>query len=149
MFHKKTSTATAVLAIGLMAAAVGCSTKASDSGGGGSAGAGGVKVGTGVTADTITVGQLTDLTGVFASLGKSITQAEQLYFDQLSGSGGVCGRKISVVTKDHGYNVQNGVTLYNQMKDQVLGFPQVLGSPISAALLDQYTSDKVIAVPSR
>ncbi len=148
MFHKKTSTATAVLAIGLMAAAVGCSTKASDSGGGGSAGAGGVKVGTGVTADTITVGQLTDLTGVFASLGKSITQAEQLYFDQLSGSGGVCGRKISVVTKDHGYNVQNAVTLYNQMKDQVLGFPQVLGSPISAALLDQYTSDKVIAVPS-
>jgi len=148
MFHKKTSTATAVLAIGLMAAAVGCSTKASDSGGGGSAGAGGVKVGTGVTADTITVGQLTDLTGVFASLGKSITQAEQLYFDQLSGAGGVCGRKINVITKDHGYNVQNGVTLYNQMKDQVLGFPQVLGSPISAALLDQYTSDKVIAVPS-
>jgi ABC-type branched-subunit amino acid transport system substrate-binding protein len=146
MFKKRTSAAIAVLAIGLVAA--GCSTKASDSGGGASTGAGGVKVGTGVTADTITVGQLTDLTGVFASLGKSITQAEQLYFDQLSGAGGVCGRKISVVTKDHGYNVQNAVTLYSQMKDQVLGFPQVLGSPISAALLDQYTSDKVIAVPS-
>jgi ABC-type branched-subunit amino acid transport system substrate-binding protein len=87
MFKKRTSAAIAVLAIGLVAA--GCSTKASDSGGGASTGAGGVKVGTGVTADTITVGQLTDLTGVFASLGKSITQAEQLYFDQLSGAGGV------------------------------------------------------------
>ena len=145
MLKKRTSAAIAVLAIGLVAA--GCSTKASDSGGT-STGAGGVKIGQGVTADTITVGQLTDLTGVFASLGKSITQAEDLYFEQLSSAGGVCGRKIDVVTKDHGYNVQQGVTLYNQMKDQVLGFPQVLGSPISAALLDQYTADKVIAVPS-
>jgi len=145
MFTKRGRTAAAVLAIGLIATA--CSTKASDSGGG-SSGAGGVKTGTGVTADTITVGQLTDVSGVFAALGKSITQAEQLYFDQLSAAGGVCGRKINVVTKDHGYNVQNAVTLYQQMKDQVLGFPQVLGSPISAALLDQYTSDKVIAVPS-
>jgi len=145
MFTKRGRTAAAVLAIGLIAAA--CSTKASDSGGG-SSGAGGVKTGTGVTADTITVGQLTDVSGVFAALGKSITQAEQLYFDQLSAAGGVCGRKINVVTKDHGYNVQNAVTLYQQMKDQVLGFPQVLGSPISAALLYQYTSDKVIAVPS-
>jgi ABC-type branched-subunit amino acid transport system substrate-binding protein len=146
MFKKRTSAAIAVLAIGLVAA--GCSTKASDSGGGTSTGAGGVKVGTGVTADTITLGQLTDLTGVFASSGKSYTQAEQLYFDQLNGAGGVCGRKINVITKDHGYNVQNAVTLYSQMKDQVLGFDQVLGSPINAALLDQYTSDKVIAVPS-
>jgi len=146
MFKKRTSAAIAVLAIGLVAA--GCSTKASDSGGGTSTGAGGVKVGTGVTADTITLGQLTDLTGVFASSGKSYTQAEQLYFDQLNGAGGVCGRKINVITKDHGYNVQNAVALYSQMKDQVLGFDQVLGSPINAALLDQYTSDKVIAVPS-
>jgi ABC-type branched-subunit amino acid transport system substrate-binding protein len=147
MLMKRGRAVAAVLAIGLMATA--CSTKAADSssGGGGSA-SGGVKTGTGVTADTITVGQLTDLSGVFAALGKSITQAEQLYFDQLSAAGGVCGRKISVVSKDHGYNVQNGVTLYQQMKDQVLGFPQVLGSPISAALLDQYTSDKVIAIPS-
>jgi ABC-type branched-subunit amino acid transport system substrate-binding protein len=146
MFKKRASTAIAVLAVGLMAA--GCSTKASDSGGGGSTGSGGVKVGTGVTADTITVGQLSDLTGVFAPLGKSQTQAGQLYFDQLNAAGGVCGRKINVVTKDHGYNVQNAVTLYQQMKDQVLAFSQVLGSPISAALLSQYTSDKVLVVPS-
>ncbi|MGZ4521876.1 MAG: ABC transporter substrate-binding protein [Mycobacteriaceae bacterium] len=147
MLKKRGRITIAVLAVGLMAAA-GCSTKASDSSGGGSSSSGGIKTGTGVTADTITVGQLTDLSGVFAALGKSITQAEQLYFDQLSAAGGVCSRKISVVTKDHGYNVQNGVTLYQQMKDQVLGFPQVLGSPVSAALLDQYTSDKVIAIPS-
>jgi ABC-type branched-subunit amino acid transport system substrate-binding protein len=147
MFRARSRAAVAVLAIALTATA--CSTKAADSSSGGGGGAtGAVKTGTGVTADTITVGQLTDLSGVFAALGKSITQAEQLYFDQLSAAGGVCGRKINVVTKDHGYNVQNAVTLYQQMKDQVLGFPQVLGSPINAALLDQYTADKPIAIPS-
>lgn len=146
MVKKRGSIAAAVLAISLIATA--CSTKASGPSGGGSSGSGGLKTGVGVTANTITVGQLTDLSGVFAALGKSITQAEQLYFDQVSAAGGVCGRKINVITKDHGYNVQTAVTLYQQMKDQVLGFPQVLGSPVSAALLDQYTQDKVIVIPS-
>ena len=146
MFRARGRAAVALLAIGLAATA--CSTKAVDTSGGGASAGGAVKTGTGVTADTITVGQLTDVSGVFAALGKSITQAEQLYFDQLSAAGGVCNRKIAVVTKDHGYNVQNAVTLYQQMKDQVLGFPQVLGSPISAALLDQYTADKPIVIPS-
>ncbi len=139
-------TAVAMLAIGVLATA--CSTKASGSGGGASTGSGGVKMGTGVTQSTITVGQLTDLSGVFAALGKSITQAEQLYFDQLNAQGGVCQRQIDVQVKDHGYNVQQGVTLYAQMKDQVLGFPQVLGSPINAALLDSYTTDKSLAIPA-
>jgi len=135
----------AVLAAGLLAVA-GCSTKASDSAG--TTGAGGVKTGTGVTADTITVGQLSDLSGPFAAVGKSITQAQQLYYDQISAAGGVCGRKINVVTKDTGYNTQNGVTQYQQLKDQVVGLSQVLGSPINAALLDQYTSDKMLTIPA-
>jgi len=137
--------AVAVLTAGLLVAA-GCSTKASDSAG--STGAGGVKTGTGVTADTITVGQLSDLSGPFAAVGKSITQAQQLYYDQISAAGGVCGRKINVVTKDTGYNTQNGVTQYQQLKDQVVGLSQVLGSPINAALLDQYTSDKMLTIPA-
>ena len=137
--------AVAVLAAGLLTAAAGCSTKASDSSGGGSAG--GVKTGTGITADTISVGQLTDLTGPFASAGKNLTQAEALYYDQINAAGGVCGRKINVVTKDTGYNVQNAVTQYQQMKDQVLGISQVIGSAQVAALQDQLTSDKMLTVP--
>jgi len=132
------------LAAGCLTAA-GCSTKASDSSGGGGS-AGGVKTGTGVTADTISVGELTDLSGPFASAGKSLTQAEQLYYDQLNAAGGVCGRKINVVTKDTNYNVQNAVTQYQQMKDQVLGISQVIASPVVAALQDQLTSDKMLTV---
>ena len=148
MMNTRRQTAVAVLALGLLAA--GCSTKSSSSGDASTTpgAAGALKTGVGVTADTISVGQLTDLSGVFAALGKSITQAEQLYFDQLNTAGGVCDRKIKVETKDHGYNVQTAVTLYQQLKDQVIGFPQVLGSPVNAALLENYTSDDVIAVPA-
>jgi len=94
LLNTRSRIAVAVLAAGLLAAA-GCSTKASNSSGGGSAGAsvGGIKTGTGVTADTISVGELTDLSGPFAALGKSITQAQQLYYDQISAAGGVCGHK--------------------------------------------------------
>ena len=147
MKNSRRQTAAVVLALGLLA--TGCSTKSTSTGTPSAGGTGSeIKTGTGVTADTITVGQLTDLSGVFAALGKSITQAEQLYFDQLNTAGGVCDRKIKVETKDHGYNVQTAVTLYQQLKDQVIGFPQVLGSPVNAALLTNYTSDDVIAVPA-
>ncbi len=146
MNNKRGRITIATLAIGLTAVA-GCSTKASDSGGGGT-GAGGVKTGTGVTADTLTVGELSDLTGPFAAGGKSITQAQALFYEQISAAGGVCGRKITPIVKDTAYNVQNAVTQYQQIKDQVVGLSQVLGSPQSAALLDNYTSDKMLTIPS-
>ncbi len=148
MLNTRSRIAVAVLAAGLLAAA-GCSTKASNSSGGGSAGAsvGGIKTGTGVTADTISVGELTDLSGPFAALGKSITQAQQLYYDQISAAGGVCGHKITAIPKDTSYNVQSAVTQYQQLKDQVVALTQVIGSAQVGALLDQYTSDKLLAIP--
>src|SRR5450756_3058750 len=87
-------------ALAVAAAATGCSTKAkNDTGSGSSSGgtaAGSVKTGRGVTADTITIAELTDLTGIFAALGKNITQANQLYWDQKNAAGGVCGRKVNL-----------------------------------------------------
>lgn len=140
--------AIAVSVIGLVAA-TGCSTKSSGSSSGGSSGSSqGVKTGSGVTADTISLGELTDLSGPFASAGKSATQAQQLYYDQVSAGGGVCGRKIATVVKDHAYNVQNAVTQYQQIKDQVVAIPQLLGSPQTAALLSNITADKMVVIPS-
>lgn len=148
MFTRRSRYVVAVLAIGLTAL-TGCSTKGSGATpGGGGGGTGAVKTGAGVTADTITVGELTDLTGPFATVGKSLTQAQQLYFDQVNEAGGVCGRKVVPLVKDHAYNVQNAVTQYNQVQDRVLGLSQMLGSSTTAALLDQFTSDKVIVVPA-
>src|SRR5450759_2972327 len=139
-------------ALAVAAAATGCSTKAkndtgSGSGSGGTA-AGSVKTGRGVTADTVTIAELTDLTGIFAALGKNITQANQMYWDQKNAAGGVCGRKVNLIVKDHGYNVQTAVSLYGQVHDQVLAIEQLIGSQIVTALSPQIIQDKMLTAPA-
>lgn len=137
----------AVAAMAAVVLAAGCSTKA-QAPSGGTASGGGVKTGPGVTADTITLGALTDLTGVFSVVGKAVTQGNQLYVEKVNAAGGVCGRKLKLDVKDHGYNVQKAVGAYADMQPNVLGFVQLLGSPMNAALLQNYTQDKVLVAPA-
>lgn len=115
----------------------------SSSGGGGSSSPG-IPVGPGVTSSEIDLGILTDLTGVFAALGKTVTQGATLYWQDQNKKGGVCGRTVKLITKDHGYNVQNAVALYASMQPQVLAFQQLLGSPMTAALLNNIASDTIL-----
>ena len=141
-----------LLAAALLAAATGCSTKADDTaagGGGGETAGGGVKTGPGVTADTISLGVLTDLTGVFAALGTDITNAQTLYWEEANAAGGVCGKyKVELNIKDTGYVPQTGVQLYSSIKDDVLAMAQTIGSPINTALEQTYDADKIVNIPS-
>ncbi|MEU6730816.1 ABC transporter substrate-binding protein [Nonomuraea wenchangensis] len=107
----------------------------------------GVKTGPGVTADTITLSLLTDLTGPYASLGKSLTQAQQLYFDQVNQAGGVCGRKIETVVRDHGYDAQKAMASYAEVAPRTAAIPQFIGSPMVTALKDKINADKVLTIP--
>ncbi len=127
-------------------AAAACSTKAKDNSGN-SAASGELKTGPGVTASTISLGVLTDLSGVFAVLGKTVTQGAQLYFDELNAQGGICERKIKLVIKDHGYDVQKAIGLYADLSGSVLGMEQLLGSPVNAALKQNIESDQMFTVP--
>ncbi|MQY07713.1 ABC transporter substrate-binding protein [Actinomadura macrotermitis] len=134
-------------AIGLAALALtSCSSKAVSSQDG--TGADGVKTGKGVTKDKITLGALTDLTGVYATLGKSITQAQQLYFEQLNAAGGVCGRKVDLLVRDHGYDVQKGVSAYSEVQPKVAGITQLIGSPVLGAVLPNLERDKLLVIPA-
>ena len=111
MSRSKKSLAAAVLAGLLLVAVAGCGSKGqsnnASSGGGGGSGA--LKTGPGVTGKTITLGILTDLTGVFAPLGKPTMQANQLFWKEKNAQGGVCGRQVNLVVKDHGYDPQKAV----------------------------------------
>lgn len=151
MSTRRLRASAALLALATLTAA-GCTTRAEDAGGGGGGGGGGaegeVATGIGVTDDTIRLGQLTDLTGVFAALSRSITNGQQLYFDQVNADGGVCDREVELVTRDHGYNVQTAVSLYSQLASDVLGLVHVVGSPVNAALLQNYTQDDMLAIPA-
>jgi ABC-type branched-subunit amino acid transport system substrate-binding protein len=142
--------AAAILAVAAVITVTGCSTKASNSGGGGgnAGGSGTVKTGRGVSGNTITIGELTDLSGVFAALGKDVTNAQALFWDQLNAKGGVCGKyQVKTEVKDHGYVVQNAVQLYSSMHNDVLAISQTIGSPINVALADQFQQDSMVNIP--
>ena len=143
MALRRTAAALAALALAASAAACG---KAGGGGGGG--GQGGVKTGRGVTASTITLGSLTDLHGEFAAAGQSSTLGNRLYWQDVNAKGGICGRKVKLVVKDHGYDVQQAVTFYSQIRNQVLGVEQSLGSPMTTALSPQFQQDTMLAIPA-
>ncbi|MDX6739661.1 ABC transporter substrate-binding protein [Actinocorallia sp. A-T 12471] len=126
-----------VVGVTLLAlAATSCaSDKAADKGG--STGADGVKHGPGVTDDTITVGMITDLTGPYAPLGKSISQAGQVYFDEVNAAGGICGRKVEPLVRDMGYDVQKTVAAYTELEPKVAALPQFIGSATIASVRDK------------
>jgi ABC-type branched-subunit amino acid transport system substrate-binding protein len=135
-----------VLAAGLaavLAGAAACSTKAVDTSP--SAGASTkLATGPGVTDTTIKLGVLTDRTGPYAGLGKAVEQGRTLFWEVKNNQGGICGRKVELVLKDHGYNPQNAVTAYASIKDDVLALHELLGSPEIAALLDNIKSDEML-----
>ncbi|MGK3942163.1 ABC transporter substrate-binding protein [Streptomyces caeruleatus] len=126
----------------------GCSSKAKDSDDGDKAAAGGVRTGDGISGKTITLGALTDMTGVYATLGKSVTQAQQLYVKQLNAAGGVCGYKLALSVRDHGYDPQKAVSGYTELEPKVLGFTQFIGSPFVAAVKQRIDGqDKGLVLP--
>jgi ABC-type branched-subunit amino acid transport system substrate-binding protein len=142
----KSSRGAVALAAVVVAAASGCSTKAPESSGGGGGGAAAdVQTDVGVEGTTIKLGVLTDLTGVFAALGKDITNANELFWKENK----VCDTyDVTLDVQDTGYVPQQGVQLYSGMKDSILAMQQTIGSPINTALAPEYEADSIVNFPS-
>jgi ABC-type branched-subunit amino acid transport system substrate-binding protein len=117
----------------VLALALAACGKADD--GGETSGEDSVKTGPGTTADTITLGYLPDLSGVFAPNGKSMMEGATLYWDAKNADGGICGRQVELEVQDTGYDPQKAVAAYQQMSGDVVGLGLVLGSSITSALL--------------
>ncbi|NBM15925.1 ABC transporter substrate-binding protein [Streptomyces sp. GC420] len=130
-------TATAVALV-----ATACSTSAPESG------SGGVQTGRGVTDSTITLGALSDLSNVFGPLGKTLVQGNELYFKQRNDDGGICGRQVKLEVRDHAYNVQTAVSQFSELEPEVLGFVQLLGSPIVSALAPKIAVTGATTLPA-
>ncbi len=136
----------ALVVIAMCLFGAGCGTKGS---GGEGSSEGGVKTERGVEGNTITLGALTDLTGVFAALGKDITNAQALYWENQNKGDKVCGKyDVKLEVKDHGYVTQQGVQLYGSIHDDVLAIEQTIGSPINTALAPQIENDKMVNIPA-
>ncbi len=141
----------ALLTVAALLAAAGCSTKAPEtvgSGGGATGASGQVKTARGIEGTTIKLGVLTDLTGVFAALGADLTNAHSLYWEKQNAGAKVCGTyTVSLDVKDTGYVPAQGVQFYSGMRDEVLAMQQTIGSPINAALSEQYRAENVVNIP--
>ncbi|GAB2770730.1 ABC transporter substrate-binding protein [Nocardioides salsibiostraticola] len=109
-----------------------CSDKSTSGGGGG--GDGDLATDKGVTGDTISLGVLTDMSGPFVQLGTGVVDGHQIWVDEVNADGGICDRQIELVVRDHGYKADTGVVQFQEIEPNVLGFMQILGSPINAAL---------------
>jgi len=134
-------------ALCLAVLASGCSGKAAEGGDG--AGADGVRTGPGVSAKTIRLGAMSDLSGaVFGPLGRTQIRGNQLYIDKVNAAGGICGRRLELVVKDHGYDVQKATVAFSELEPDVLAITHLLGSPMTAALEPEIKAKKVLTVPS-
>ncbi len=100
-----------------------------------------------VESKTITLGLLSDLTGIFAPLVIDITDAQQVYFDILNAAGGIDGWTVNLVVEDTAYNVEQHLEKYEKIHEDVLAMPQSTGSPTSVAMLPDAIADDMLVIP--
>ena len=131
----------------LALAVTGCSTKADSGSGNGNGGGGGsLKTDVGVTDKEINLAVQTDTSGVFKILGLGLTHGNEMWAEDVNAAGGICGRQIKLDIQDNGYKADNAVPLYETQKTNNLGFLQLIGSPILAALKAKVIADKIMTV---
>ncbi|MGQ0463941.1 MAG: ABC transporter substrate-binding protein [Sporichthyaceae bacterium] len=94
----------------------------------------GVQTGPGVTADTITLGVMTDLTGPFKELATTLQIGHGMWADEVNAAGGICKRQVKVETLDHGYKTENAMVQFPDLEPRVAGFMELLGSAVISAL---------------
>ena len=105
---------------------------------GGSEDAGQTSQHRGVTADTITVGIHTDMSGQLAIWGVPSVHGMRMRFKELADAGGVHGRTIELVAEDSQYQVPAAVKATNKLLnvDDVFVMLGALGTPHNNAVID-------------
>ncbi|WP_051764181.1 ABC transporter substrate-binding protein [Saccharothrix syringae] len=107
-----------------------------------------VKTGPGVTDSTISLGVLTDLTGPFSATSQSRIKGYELFFGDLNDRGGVCGRKVELEQRDHGYDVDRALDGYFELEPRVLGFLDITGAPMTEAIEPDLVQTRALAAPA-
>src|SRR5581483_7485403 len=85
---------------------------------GGSSSAANTASAPGVTANTITVGQVDDLSSPIPGLVKDAQVGTQAYFDYVNSTGGVNGRKLVLDAKDSAYDSNTASSLTQTQAQQ-------------------------------
>ncbi|MGH3755095.1 MAG: ABC transporter substrate-binding protein [Pseudonocardiaceae bacterium] len=132
------------VALASVLALAGCSAMVQSRAGPGAAK--GVSTDFGVTRSDITLGALTDHSGPFKELGLGTVQGNQIWINESNAAGGICGRKIKLEVRDHGSDAGQAKIQYPELEPTVLGFMQILGAPVTAALRQELIDNETTAV---
>ena len=108
----------------------------------------GFRGGPGVTQDKIFLGVLSDLSGPFASGGKNVTEGNQLFVDKVNSQGGICGRKVELIVRDHAFDTEKGKKEYLSLEPEVLGFVQLVGAQIAESIEDDMLHQQILMAPT-
>ncbi len=98
-------------------------------------------------AGTITVGLLSDLTGVFSALVQPVVTGYEAQIEAINAAGGINGLEIVLEIRDTVYSVDTHVQLYNEIRDSVVTIGHSTGSPHTVAIKDQLAEDNMFAIP--
>ncbi|MGY1809041.1 ABC transporter substrate-binding protein [Blastococcus sp. SYSU D00669] len=147
---------------GVAVLAAGC--RGGDGGGGGGGGGEGGDIATdvGVTSEPcpdavnedngcIYLGTLSDLTvGPFAAAGPLIIEGQEAFWNRVNEDGGIGGYDINVTeyVRDNQYNPQVTNQVYQEIKPDILALAQTLGSPPTAAIVDDLDAEDIVAAPA-
>ncbi len=93
----------------------------------------------GVTADTITLGSHTDLSGGLAIWGVSTTNGMRMRFEEANAAGGVHGRQLELVVEDSRYQVPMAVKATNKLinVDEFFLMFASMGTPHNNAVFER------------
>jgi ABC-type branched-subunit amino acid transport system substrate-binding protein len=101
-----------------------------------------------VETKTIRLGLLADLTGpVFSTLVVPITDAQQVYWDNVNATGGIDGWTVELVIEDTMYDGPTHLEKYEKIRDNVVAISQSTGSPTSVANLPNTVEDDMLFIP--
>ena len=99
---------------------------------------------TGVTDSTIKIGLVQPFSGP-ASAYSQIAKTDQAYIEMINANGGVCGRKIDLISYDDGYSPPKTVEQTRKLveSDGVMFIFNGLGTPTNSAILKYMNGKKV------
>jgi ABC-type branched-subunit amino acid transport system substrate-binding protein len=99
----------------------------------------------------IYLGIISDLTdGPFAPLAVPITDAQEAFWARVNADGGIGGYDIDATShvRDNKYNPEIHRQVFDEIKDDVLALAQTLGSPQTAAIIDDLDANSIVSVPA-
>lgn len=82
----------------------------------------GSATGPGVTPTEIKVGNVSQISGLVPGFGQTGVNGARAYFNMVNNQGGVCGRKITLVTADDRFQAATNRSETDKLADQVLAF---------------------------